>query len=165
MQKLTIFPVTSTPLEKLALRSHFHSFLCFSLSISFKFFTKIPILPVVLVVWISLFDYYISHSSFALMVVVCWKLEDKQSQWRFRPVQDVLRPYLFWLHIHLNSYLTKQNLLLSLLFPPLFLIFLSFLVSSSGLHLIFSNNQEYEEVCLSWVEDEDRLAFLKIICS
>ena len=36
---------------------------------------------------------------------------------------------------------------------------------SSGLHLIESNTQEYEEVCLGLVEDEDRLAFLMIKCS
>ena len=38
MKKFAIFPVTSTPLEKLALCSHFHSFLRFNLPIHFKEF-------------------------------------------------------------------------------------------------------------------------------
>lgn len=165
MKKFAIFPVTSTPLEKLALCCHFHSFLRFNLPIHFKEFNEIPILSVVLIELASLFDFLFFRSSFALWVIACLKLEDIRSQQRFRPVQDVLRPFLFILYTHLKSYLARQDFLRSLLIPLFVLIFLGFSAFSSGLHLIESNTQEYEEVCLGLVEDEDRLAFLKIKCS
>lgn len=66
MKKFAIFPVTSTPLEKLALCCHFHSFLRFNLPIHFKEFNEIPILPVVLIELASLFDFLFCRSSFAL---------------------------------------------------------------------------------------------------
>ena len=83
------------------------------------------------------------------MVVVCWKLEDKQSQWRFRPVQDVLRPYLFLITHTLKELPNEAD-------PSPFSAISSFVFDFSeflGLFLWatfdFSNNQEYEEVCLS----------------
>ena len=97
--------------------------------------------------WISLFDFWISRSSFALMVVVCWKLEDKT-----KPVEVSTSTRCFASLPFLITHTLKE--LPNKAEPSPFSAISSFVFDFSeflGLFLWatfdFSNNQEYEEVC------------------